>query len=576
MRGTLVDSRLAAVAVSPRVHALSLRLFLFAAALTAAGCVRQPEITNYELGPGSGAPRRGGRVVFVREEDPDYLDPALSYGTYSAAVNEALYHTLLDYAHVPGPEGARLEPDLAQSLPDIREGGTLYCFLVRPEARFAAPLRRHITAQDFKYSIERLFRVASPGVSFYRHIVGADRALAGKDSVLSGVIAHGDSLYVRITDPDPTFLQILSMPFTAPVPREVAERYPNTLSQHTVATGPFRVAEFTPRRRVLLVRNPDYCGQPAWLDTFELRLGVTAANAVALTRRGLVDGGFYEVPPAEFVRLQSDSAWRRQVSVDDGLETDYLFMNVRQGPFRDRRVRQAVAWAIDRRALLKVYSGKAAVAGEFCPTGMPGMHPLERYLGPDVAKARRLLAEAGYPNGFAARLSGYTTEPVPRLLTIVQQQLADVGIQVELDLGEAVGYTSMAQDTSRHIAFGYYAWTADYVDPSNFFDTLLNGHRITALNNNDLSLFDDPWVNAHIERAMAEPDDSTRARQWRAVDERVMDEAPVVPLVHYHESRLYSARLGGWYRHITRILKIEDLYLKEPRAELATAAHPSR
>jgi len=533
-------------------------------------------MTNYELGPGLGTPRRGGHAVFVREEDPDYLDPALSYGTYSAAVTEAIYHTLLDYAHVPGPEGARLAPDLAQSLPEIREGGTLYCFRVRPEARFAAPLRRHITAQDFKYSIERLFRVASPGVNFYRRIVGADRLLAGQDSILPGVMARGDSLYIRLTQPDPTFLQILSMTFTAPVPREIDEKYSGTLSQHTVATGPFMVAEFTPRRRVLLVRNPDYCGQPAWLDTFELRLGVTAANAVALTRRGRVDGGFYEVPPAEFVRLQSDSVWRRQVSVDDGLETDYLFLNVRQGPFRDRRVRQAIAWAIDRRALLKVYSGKAAIAGEFCPTGMPGGRPLGRYPGPDLARARRLLAEAGYPNGFSTRLYGYTTEPVPRLLTIVQQQLAEIGIRVELELGEAVGYTSMAQDTSRHIAFGYYAWTADYVDPSNFFDTLLNGHRITALNNNNLSLFDDPWVNAHIERAMAEPSASARARLWRAVDERVMDEAPVVPLVHYHESRLYSARLGGWYRHITRILKIEDLYLKEPRAELAVAAHPAR
>src|SRR4029077_9165394 len=153
----------------------------------------------------------------------------------------------------------------------------------------------------------------------YRHIVGADSVLAGRATTLPGVIARGDSLYIRITGPDPTFIHILSMTFTAPVPREVADKYSSTLSQHTVATGPFQVAEFTPRRRVLLVRNPDYCGRPAWVDTFELRLGVTQANAVAMTRRGVVAGVFYEVPPAEFVRLQGDSTWRRQVSVDDGL-----------------------------------------------------------------------------------------------------------------------------------------------------------------------------------------------------------------------------------------------------------------
>jgi ABC-type transport system substrate-binding protein len=540
--------------------------------LLACACAREPHQAAYVPGPDGGTPRRGGHAVFVREEDPDYIDPALSYGTYSAAVTEAIFHTLLDYAHEPGPAGARLVPDLAVSLPDIREGGRLYCFRVRPDARFGAPLHRHITAQDFKYSIERLFQVASPGINFYRHIIGADSVLAGRATKLPGVIARGDSLYIRITEPDPTFLQILSMTFTAPVPREIADKYSSSLSLHSVSTGPFQVAEFTPRRRVLLVRNPDYCGQPAWLDTFELRLGVTQANAVALIRRGQVDGGFFEVPPAEFARMRSDSVWSRQIDVSDGLETDYLFVNVRQKPFDDVRVRQAMEWAIDRRALLKAYSGKGVVAGEFCPVGMPGMRPLGRYMPPDPARARQLLAEAGYPHGFSTKLYGYATEPVPRLLTIVQQQLADVGIRAELDIGEAIGYTSMASDTSRHIGFGFYAWTADYVDPSNFFDTLLNGHRIQAVNNQNLSLFNDPWVNEHIEHAMTVTDDSTRARLWREIDERVMDDAPVIPTDHTFESRLYSPRIAGWYRHITRILKLEDLYMKAAPAGPAAVA----
>src|SRR5262249_41356696 len=151
-----------------------------------------------------------------------------------------------------------------------------------------------ITAADFKYSIERLFRVNSPGVDFYASIVGADR-VGGKDSLLAGVIAKGDSLYIRLTHPDVTFLSVLAMSFTCPLPREIVERYPNEFSQHTVASGPFQVAEYTPRRRVLLVRNPDYVGTPAWLDTFELKLSVSTINGVALIKRGEVDGGFFEV-----------------------------------------------------------------------------------------------------------------------------------------------------------------------------------------------------------------------------------------------------------------------------------------
>src|SRR5206468_1429410 len=117
-------------------------------------------------------------------------------------------------------------------------------------------------------------------------------------------------------------------------------------------------------------------------------------------RRGLADGGFFEVPPADFARLKADPYWRRQIDVADGLNTEYLFFNVRKKPFNDVRVRQAICWALDRRAVLKVYSGKGAVAGEFLPTGMPGALALGRYQGPDLPRARALLAAAGYPHGF--------------------------------------------------------------------------------------------------------------------------------------------------------------------------------
>lgn len=535
---------------------------LAAVTLLTGGCVLARAPDPHSPGP-HGIARRGGHAVFVREEDPDYLDPALSYGAYSAPMIEAVFRTMLDYADEPGPAGARLHPDLAESMPAVSENQTLFAFKVRPDARFGAPLHRHITAADFKYSLERLFKVSSPGVPFFQHVVGADRLMAGQDSTLSGVVARGDSLYIRLDRPDPIFLNIYSMSFSSPLPREVVERWPGAISQHTVSTGPFQVAEYTPRRRVLLVRNPDYCGTPPWLDTLEIKLSVNPINAVAMIRRGLADGGFFEVPSAEFGRLHRDSLWKRQIDVSDGLSTWFVFMNVRVPPFDDPRVRQAVAWAIDRRAIVKAWSGKAVVAGEFLPTGMPGTRALGRYPGPDVARAKRLLREAGYPNGFATSFLGFTADPSPREAAIIQQNLADIGIRARLDLSEAAGYTAFAGDTSNRVPFGYYGWYADYVDPSNFFDTLLNGERITALHNLNLAMFDDARVNGAIRHAMAEPDPAARARLWSAVDSLVMDAAPVAPTVHTLDSRLYHPRLGGWYRHVTRILKLESLYLKD-------------
>jgi ABC-type transport system substrate-binding protein len=526
----------------------------------------------YAPGPDAGGPpRRGGHAVFVREEDPDYIDPQLSYGIYTAPLVQGIFRSLLEYADAQGPDGVRLVPELAESLPDVREGGTLYCFKVRRDARFGAPLHRHIDAADFKYGFERQFRLGGPGIGFYLNVAGAQAMLDLKDTTVTGVVARGDSIYFRLLKPDPVFPQLLAMTFMAPVPREVDVRWPNAFTQHAVASGPFEVAEFVPRRRVLLVRNRDYCGEPALLDTFELRLGVTPNNAVAQVRRGLADGGMFTIPPGDYARLRRDPYWRYQIQVADGINTEMLFMNVRVKPFDDVRVRQAVNWALDRRAILKLHRGLGEPAGEFLPPSMPGAQRLGRYAGPDRERARRLLRDAGYPNGFRTRLYGWTVEPGPREMALIQQQLAEVGIRVDLDLGEAAGYTSMAGRTANRVPFGRYAWTADYLDPSNFFDVLLNGQRIQPLNNLDMSMFDDSLVNRWIAEAMASSDSSMRARTWRQIDERVMDLAPVAPLIHLYEDRLYSPRLGGWYRHVTRILKIDRLHLKAPRRAPHTA-----
>jgi len=551
-------------APSPLAVALSIAV----AMAVLSGCRSDDPMRTYAPGAALDGPRqRGGHIVLVREEDPDFLDPALSYGVYTYPMDAAVFHTLLSYADEPGPAGARVVPELVESLPEVREGGTLYCMKVRHDARFGAPLHRHITAEDWRYSIQRLFRVNCPGVTFYHHIVGAEDVMHGRDTSLSGVIARGDSLYIRLTHPDPIFKFLLAMPFMSPIPAEVDRRWPNAYSQHTVSTGPYEFAEFVPRRHAILVRNPDYFGTPAWIDTIEIRFNVPSNTAVTMIRRGLIDGGFFEVPAADFARLRIDSLWKRQIDLADGLNTEYLWMNMREKPWTDPRVRQAVAWALDRRAILKMWSGKGEVAGEFLPPGMPGARRLGRYAGPDTARARQLLREAGYPNGFSTTLYGWMFEPSPRELTLIQQQLAAVGIRARLDVGETTGYTSMAGDTTRHIPFGIYSWYADYVDPSNFFDTLLNGHRIEPRHNQNLGLFDDPGVNAAIEHAMTIADDSTRARAYTAIDERVMDLAPVVPTLHILDSRLYSPRLGGWYRHITHILNLEDLYVKPPRGD---------
>ena len=161
------------------------------------------------------------------------------------------------------------------------------------------------------------------------------------------------------------------------------------------------------------MRNPDHAGTPAHLDTIDVRFGIAANNATMMIRRGLADGGFFDVPADAYVRLKRDPVWHAQLDLADGLSTRYLFFNVRRKPFDDVRVRQAVAWAIDRRAFVKTWSGRAAPAGSSCRPECPGPCRSAATSAPDVARARRLLADAGYPNGFSTPLHGWTDEPRP-------------------------------------------------------------------------------------------------------------------------------------------------------------------
>ena len=285
----LADSaRRVRLARAARAAVVAATLALGAGIVAGLGGCKAARVATYTPGAGAtgdAAPRTGGHVVFCREEDPDYLDPALTYGSYTAPLVEGIFRGLLEYADAPGPPGTQLVPELATSLPDVREGGTLYAFRVRPDAKFGSPLHRHITAMDFKYGFERQFRLGGPGVGFYTNVIGAQAMLEQKDTTMAGVVARGDSLYFRLVHPDPIFATLLALTFTAPVPREIDARWPNAFTQHAVSSGPLEVAEFTPRRRVVLVRNPDYCGPPALLDTFELRLGVTPWDPLESTCR---------------------------------------------------------------------------------------------------------------------------------------------------------------------------------------------------------------------------------------------------------------------------------------------------
>lgn len=543
---------------------LALLACLFAALPAFPGCrAAGSSPASYPGGPDSGTPLHGGKLVFLRETDPDYLDPALAYTLLGSPLVEACGRTLLGFPRRPGADMSRIEPDMAESMPAALEGGRVYALKVRADERFGPPVLRHVTAADFKYTIERLFRVDSPGLSFYLNIQGASDFQLHKAKEIRGLVARGDSLYVRLDSPRPAFLYALAMNFSIPVPPEVGEKHAQDYSQHIVSSGPFNLVEYSPRRRVVFVRNP-VCRVQPFVDTVVVRLGVTAENAVAQIRKGQADGGFFELPASEYARLRRDPAEHDQVQVANDLSVYYLAPNTRIKPFNDIRVRQAAAWAMDRRALVKVWCGKGDVAYEVLPDGIPGHAPGELYLGPDLPKARELLRQAGYPDGVDVTLYARNEEPDPRTAEVFQAQLAEAGFRVKIEIIDGASFYAEVGRPSNNFQLMLGSWIMDFPEGSDFMDVLLNGERITDQHNNNLSLYDNKAVNAAVDRNLAELDPVRRAAEWTRIDRMVMKDCAVAPYLHARNTRYYARRLGGYFYHPIRVLYLDRVYIKAP------------
>ena len=222
------------------------------------------------------------------------MDPALAYDRRA----QLLYATcakLLNYPDRPGPAGSQLVPEVAQSLPTRSADGKTYTFTIRPGFRFSPPSSVPVTAQTFKYTIERTLdpRMKSPLASEFADIVGASAYMAGKTTHIAGVWHTVTT--IRLTVPAPNLLARIAVPVFCAVPSTPPTPRPAKIP----SAGPYRIADYTPDQGVVLTRNPNYHGsRPHRLARIESRQGLTAACRRAdsgghrrLRRRRRIDTG---------------------------------------------------------------------------------------------------------------------------------------------------------------------------------------------------------------------------------------------------------------------------------------------
>ena len=240
------------------------------------------------------------------------------------------------------------------------------------------------------------------------------------------------------------------------------------------------------------------------------------------------------------------------------LFTHYLFLNVRERPFDDPRVRRALNYAIDRRRMVELAggSGLAGLSCQVIPPGLPGYAPTCSFTAgategawgaPDLARARRLIAASG---SRGARVQVWGWPPYRRVIRYAGSVLRHLGYRVRIRVvPDVADYFNYVNDTRHHVQVGFYGWFADFLTPSNFFDPFTCGHVVRNSSDNvNPSEFCDRAVEAGNHAALAARGSDANAR-WALLDRRVLAAAPVVPLFTRRSLMLLSDRVGNAQMH---------------------------
>ncbi|WP_334546475.1 ABC transporter substrate-binding protein [Rhizobium leguminosarum] len=512
-------------------------------------------------------PKQGGDIVVTYKDDITTLDPAIGYDWVNWSMIKSLYSRLMDYAPgTPNPV-----PSLAESF-TVSPDGLTYTFKLHKGVKFSNG--REVVASDVKYSIERAVdpRTQGPGAGFFGAIKGFEEETGGKTTTLSGIETPDDSTVIfNLSRPDATFLHVLAINFASVVPKEAVEAAAGDFGKKPVGSGTFILKDWTIGQQLVFERNKDYFvkGVP-YIDSFKVEVGQEPLVALLRLQKGEVDIAGDGIPPAKFLEIKNSADGAQMIVDGEQLHTGYITLNTKVKPFDNVKVRQALNMAINKDRITRILNGRATPANQPLPPLMPGYDKAFTGYAYDVAKAKALLAEAGYPDGFETVLYSTNTDPQPRIAQAIQQDLAAVGVKAEVRALAQANVISAGgtEGEAPMIWSGGMAWIADFPDPSNFYGPILGcagavpgGWNWSWYCNADLD------KRAVAADSMSDPAEAAeRTAAWGKIFTDIMADAPWIPVINERRVVAKSLRMGGAdniYIDPTRVINYDAIYVKQ-------------
>jgi peptide/nickel transport system substrate-binding protein len=507
---------------------------------------------------------RGGTMRLLSVAAGGTLDPQINYTLQYWQLYQSMYDGLVTFKHAKGSEGFTIVPDLAEEMPKAEDGGKTYVFKLRKGIKFSNG--QELTVKDAVASFQRIFKISGPtSGTFYNLIVGADACLktAATCTLDGGVVADeaANTVTFHLTKPDAEFFDKLAVPHAVILPASTEAK--DQGNAPIPGTGAYMAVSYDPNKQLKLVRNPNFVewskdAQPdGYPDEIHYDFGLTEEAEITAIQNGQADWTL-DPPPTD--RLgELGSKYKDRVFINTLTAMYYMPMNTNIPPFNNVKARQAVNYAIDRNAVVKLFGGTklAAPACQILPPGFPGYEPYcpytknpgEKWTAPDLAKAKQLVKESGTAG---------------QKVTIIVEDIAvnrSIGVYMQSVL-KKIGYDASVKAISQNLQFTYIQntknkvqislseWYQDYPAASDFLNVLFGCDSFHPESDNSVNIagYCDKAVDAKMKDASATgiTDDAAANKKWAQIDKDVTDAAAAAVLFTPKHVDFISKRVGNF------------------------------
>jgi peptide/nickel transport system substrate-binding protein len=493
-------------------------------------------------------------VTVLMGTAPDSLDPALGASTQSYEATWLAYTGLVTYAHASGAAGAQLIPGLATALPTISADGKTYTFTLRKGLSYANG--EAVKASDFAFTLERAIKLGWGNKQFLTgYIVGAEAYDAGKAHSISGITANDATglITVKLTAPFGPFLNVLAFPAAGLVPASTPMKpLPN---DPPAGVGPYEIAHVVPNQSFEMAGNPHWAseaisgipGGQAKVDVKIVTNNQSAAEQVLGNTADVFDWND-SVPGTLLPQVHAQAASR--YAQEPTVSTEFFFLNTQAKPFSSQLVREAVNYAIDRRALSRLDGGMLTPACYLLPIGMPG-HPSgpcpygDPNAAPNTTKAKELITQSGMA-GTAVDVWSEPHPPHKEYADYYASVLNAIGLKATVKIVAAAQYPATIGNIKNvNPQTGWIAFSQDFPNPVDFYQ-LLDAESISPTENHNLSQVNDPHIQSELAALSPVPSSklSTVVPKWEALDEYTAQKAYLAVLGYDEAPKFTSERIN--------------------------------